>query len=131
MSSGVSRRSVLSTVGALPLFLTSALVYPAAAQNRPASKWFRYGAGVEESWDVSGDPAKPMQFSITRKGMALRRSSQRVLVLYPRPSSAYDVAITKILQVFESKALDAQFTVINFEMDDARGKEAVKFAERN
>jgi putative ABC transport system substrate-binding protein len=74
---------------------------------------------------------KPMQVSITRKGMELRRTSQRVLVLYPRPSSAYDVAITKILQVFESKALDAQFTIMNFEMNDARGTEAVKYAERN
>jgi putative tryptophan/tyrosine transport system substrate-binding protein len=130
MRPGVSRRGFLSAVGAIPL-LTSSFVYRAAAQDRASSKWFRYGAGVEESWDISGNPAQPMQFSITRKGMELRRSSQRVLVLYPRPSSAYDVAITKILQVFESKALDAQFTVVNFEMNDARGKEAVKFAEAN
>lgn len=131
MSSGVSRRRFLSVVGAIPLLSASSLLRPAAAQNRPGSKWFRYGTGVEDFWDVSGDPAKPMQFSITRKGMELRRSSQRVLVLYPRPSSAYDVAITKILQVFESKALDAQFAIVNFEMNDARGKEALKFAERN
>jgi putative ABC transport system substrate-binding protein len=131
MSFGVSRRSFLSAVGAIPLLLTSSFLCPAAAQDRAASKWFRYGAGIENAWDVSGDPAKPMQFSVTRKGMELRRSSQRVLVLYPRPSSAYDVAITKILQVFESKALDAQFTIVNFEMNDARGKEALKFAERN
>jgi putative tryptophan/tyrosine transport system substrate-binding protein len=130
MSSGVSRRRFLSAAGVVPLF-TFSLVRPAAAQPTPTSNWFRYGAEVEKSWGVSGDPAKPMQFSITRKGMELRRSSQRVLVLYPRPSSAYDVAITKILQVFETKALDAQFTVVNFEMNDARGKEAVKFAETN
>src|SRR3712207_7518169 len=99
MSSGVNRRRFLSALGsalgATPLLLASPLVRPAAAQNRPASKWFRYVTGVEDFWDVSGDPAKPMQFSITRKGMELRRSSQRVLVLYPRPSSAYDVAITR------------------------------------
>jgi putative ABC transport system substrate-binding protein len=131
MSGRLSRRSFLSAVGAAPLLLVSSLKIPAMAQDRAPSKWFRYGAGTEDSWDISGDPAKPMQFSITRKGLELRRSSQRVLVLYPRPSSAYDVAITKILQVFEAKALDAQFTVINFEMNDARGKEALKFAESN
>jgi putative ABC transport system substrate-binding protein len=131
MSLRVSRRHFLSAVGAIPLLPASLLISPAVAQQRPMSKWFRYGAEVENSWDVSGDPAKPMQFSITRKGMELRRSSQRVLVLYPRPSSAYDVAITKILQVFESKALDAQFTIVNFEMNDARGKDAVRLAERS
>jgi putative tryptophan/tyrosine transport system substrate-binding protein len=130
MSSGVSRRGVICAMGTTPLF-TFSLVRLAAAEPMPISKWFRYGAEVDKFWAVSGDPAKPMQFSITRKGMELRRSSQRVLVLYPRPSSAYDVAITKILQVFESKALDAQFTVVNFQMDDARGKEAIKFAEAN
>ena len=132
MSRGVSRRSVLSAVSAIPFVsLSPSLLIPAAAQDRTNSKWFRYGAGVDQAWDVSGDPAKPMQFSITRKGMELRRSSQRVLVLYPRPSSAYDVAITKILQVFEAKGLDAQFTVMNFEMNDAQGKQALRYAERN
>ena len=131
MSHGVSRRSFLSAVSAVPILLSSPLICAAGAQVRPNSKWFRYGAAVEEAWDVSGDPAKPMQFAVTRKGMELRRTSQRVLVLYPRPSSAYDVAITKILQVFESKALDAQFTIMNFEMNDGRGQDAIKYAERN
>jgi putative tryptophan/tyrosine transport system substrate-binding protein len=131
MSHGVSRRSFLSAVSAIPLLSGSSILLPAAAQDRPSAKWFRYGAGIEDSWEISGDPLKPMQVSVTRKGMELRRTSQRVLVLYPRPSSAYDVAITKILQVFESKALDSQFTIINFEMNDARGRDAVKFAERN
>jgi putative ABC transport system substrate-binding protein len=131
MSHGVSRRRLLSAVSAIPFVLSCSLIYPAAAQDRPSSKWFRYGAGVENAWDVSDDPAKPMQISITRKGMELRRSSQRVLVLYPRPSSAYDIAITKILQVFESKSLDAQFTIVNFEMNDTRGSEAIRYAESN
>jgi putative ABC transport system substrate-binding protein len=54
---------------------------------------------------------------------------RRVLVLYPRPSSAYDVAITKILQVFAEKEIAAEFTVINFNNDDARGKAALAMAE--
>ena len=53
------------------------------------------------------------------------------MVLYPRPSSAYDIAITKILHVFESKELNAEFTVINFEMDDKKGAAALQFAEKS
>jgi len=71
-----------------------------------------------------------MQLSITRRGFQLRHSAARVLVLYPRPSSAYDIAITKILQIFESKALHTQFTVINFDMNDSRGREAIVTAEK-
>ena len=39
-------------------------------------------------------------------------------MLYPRPSSAYDIAITKILHVFDAKESNANVTVINFEMND-------------
>src|SRR5215211_6550332 len=131
MSTPVSRRTFLSAVGSLPILVTPPVLFNAAAQDRPSSKWFRYGAGVDDAWAVSGHPDKPMQVSVTRKGMELRRMSHRVLVLYPRPSSAYDVAITKILQVFEAKTLDTQFTVINFEMNDGRGKDALTFAEAN
>ena len=59
----------------------------------------------------------------------LARAPKRVLVLYPRPSSAYDIAITKILQVFQSKSIDADFSVVNFEMNEARGLDALHAAE--
>ena len=102
-----------------------------AAQDRPFSKWFRYGEGVDQAWETTGDPAKPLQALIRRKGWEHRSPPRKVLVLYPRPSSAYDVAITKILHVFESKELNSGFVALNFEMDDKRGEEAIKFAEDN
>ena len=52
----------------------------------------------------------------------------RVLVLYPRASSAYDTEITRILRVFDDKEVNAEFTVINFELEDAAGKAAIQFA---
>ena len=103
----------------------------AVAQERPFSKWFRYGEGVDTAWEISGDPVNPLQALIRRKGWEYRTAPRRVLVLYPRPSSAYDVAITKILHVFESKELNSEFVVINFEMDDKRGKDAIQYAEEN
>jgi putative tryptophan/tyrosine transport system substrate-binding protein len=102
---------------------------PALADDQPFSKWFKYGSDIETAWDVAGDAAKPLQVSIRRKGIEQRGAAKRVLVLYPRPSSAYDIAITKILQVFDSKEIDTEFTVINFEIKDDAGKEAIRFAE--
>ena len=52
-------------------------------------------------------------------------------MLYPRSSPAYDIAITKILSVFDSKEVNADFTVINFELNQARGRETLQFAEKN
>jgi putative ABC transport system substrate-binding protein len=52
-----------------------------------------------------------------------------VLVIYPRPSSAYDISITKILDVFEDKLIDASFTAMNFLNDPVRGRAIMKRAE--
>jgi putative tryptophan/tyrosine transport system substrate-binding protein len=116
------RRGVMACVAAL-LLSGSAL-----AQDRATAKWFRYGAGVDQSWHIAEDATRPFHVTVSPKGDR-SRSPKRVLVLYPRPSSAYDIAITKILQVFRSKTIDAEFRVINFEMDDKRGREALRFAE--
>lgn len=119
------------SVGIVAGLLLSTLAASAPAQEKFASKWFRYGPGVDTAWTISADPAKPLQLSVQRKARASSASSKRVLVLYPRPSSAYDIAITKILQEFDAKDVDATVTVINFEMNDVRGTESIQFAENN
>jgi len=101
------------------------------AQEQAVPAWFRYGASVDAAWRVAADAARPMHVTIHRKGGELHASPKRVLVLYPRPSSAYDIAITKILHVFESKELDAKFEIINFSMNDQNGFQALEFAKRN
>jgi ABC-type uncharacterized transport system substrate-binding protein len=107
------------------------MLWPAAApaQDQGAAAWFRYGAGVDSAWDVATDAARPMHVTIRRKGADRKAAVKRVLVLYPRPSSAYDIAITKILHVFESKNLNAEFAVVNFAMNDENGTRAIKNAE--
>jgi putative tryptophan/tyrosine transport system substrate-binding protein len=100
-----------------------------SAEPRPFSKWFKYSPDIEKSWDVASDPAQPMYVSLRRKGAA--GSLKRVLVLYPRPSSAYDVAITEILRIFEAKEINSHIEVVNFELNDARGKAALQAAEKN
>lgn len=101
---------------------------PAIAQSAP-SKWFRYASSIDATWTVSS--TDPMRYEIQRKKKDSQGPGQRVLVLYPRASSAYDIAITKILQVFESKGMDVSVTVINFNMKDPLGADALKFAEQN
>jgi putative ABC transport system substrate-binding protein len=111
--------------------LTGCLAGPTFAGDQPFSKWFRYGRDIDEAWKVVGDAAKPMQVSIRRTDGEHRNPAKRVLVFYPRASSAYDIAITTILRVFDGKDIDAEFTIVNFEIKDAPGKEAIRFAEDN
>ena len=102
-----------------------------AAEEQPYSKWFRYGGGIDSAWNLTADPANPLRISIGRNATDLRGPIKRVLVLYPRPSSAYDIAIIKILHIFEAKEVNAEFTVVNFQMEDAKGAAAIRYAEQH
>ena len=102
---------------------------PAWGQAAPYSKWFKYDADIGKEWDVVGDPNNPLVVSISRKeGVGPVR---RILVMYPRASSAYDTAITEILRVFSAKEINASVDVINFELNDAKGKASLSAAEQN
>jgi putative ABC transport system substrate-binding protein len=115
----------------LGILASVAVLSLAVAQNATPKKWFRYAAVIDQTWTVSGVAGNPLQFEIQPKAKDQAASAKRVLVLYPRASSAYDIAITKILQVFESKDVDANVTVINFNMKDAAGADAIRYAEEN
>lgn len=97
-----------------------------AAGPEPYAKWFKFTANVSAGWDVKGD-ADPNQVFISSKEK--RGSARRVLVLYPRASSAYDIAITQILQVFAAKEINVELNIVNFELKDERGKNILRKAE--
>jgi putative ABC transport system substrate-binding protein len=125
----IGRASLHGILAGLALL---SLTLPAVSQaTPPVAKWFRYSSVIDAGWTVSEVPGNPLQFEIRRKTKDKASSPKRVLVLYPRASSAYDIAITKILQVFESKDIDANMTVINFAMKDPAGAQAIEFAEKN
>lgn len=81
------------------------------------------------NWVVSPVESDPMQAVIDHREPYRTIETPRVFVLYPRPSSAYDTAISKILEVFHEKGLRAAFRVFNFNREDARGKKALELAE--
>jgi putative ABC transport system substrate-binding protein len=108
-----------------------------ASTEQTYSSWFKYSSELDASWEFTGDPSAPTVVSIRRKAAEKQSTAKtnekprRVLVLYPRSSSAYDIAITKILSVFDSKEMNVEFTAINFELKQARGLETLQLAEKN
>ncbi|HWG80730.1 MAG TPA: MFS transporter [Stellaceae bacterium] len=124
-----ARRLGLPQVMAAALVLTL-FASPAQADGKPAySKWFRYGPSIETAWQVADVPGEPLQVAVHRKEAEKHGPARRVLVLYPRPSSAYDIAITTILDVFETKEINADMLVVNFAIDDQKGKDALRLAQ--
>jgi putative ABC transport system substrate-binding protein len=91
--------------------------------------WFRLSAGVIKEWDLVTLPERSDLVRIKPKRYLSSQPLRRVLVMYPRRSSAYDTAMTTILNVMADKRLNADFTVINFQIDDSRGKAALEYAE--
>jgi len=92
------------------------------------ANWFKYEAEVTNGWEVLATPGNPNLVTIVRKNPPATSRLRRVFVLYPRASSAYDVAISKILSVFEEKGINATFTIVNFENDPQRAKAALALA---
>lgn len=101
-----------------------------APQRQPYWDWFKFNPSVLQTWEIKGDPdnadivyAKPLR-------LGLAAAQKRVLVIYPRPSSAYDITISKMMNVFEDKTLDIDMTIVNFRNEDARGRDVLAYAER-
>jgi ABC-type uncharacterized transport system substrate-binding protein len=115
-----------------PLALAAGLIFGAAEGGAAVDTeraWFGYGQSAGTAWNIVEAAGDPLKISISRKGGAPDGPLRKILVLYPRPSSAYDTAVTKILDVFADKEINAEFTVVNFKKDDARGAATLAMAE--
>ena len=128
LGAAVQRRQAAALLVVAAVFCSIA-TRATGAEPPPFSKWFKYSPDIENSWDVASDAAQPMYVSLRRKDAA--GPLKRVLVLYPRPSSAYDISITEILRTFAAKEINSHIEVVNFELNDARGKAALQAAEKN
>ncbi|WP_282610677.1 ABC transporter substrate binding protein [Pelagibius sp. Alg239-R121] len=102
---------------------------PAVSAEPAYANWFRYETEQEAHWKFNEVPGDENQLVITRTdGVGPVR---KLFVLYPKPSSAYKVAISKILSVFANKGVNAEITVYNYKGDEQRGMDAIKLAEQS
>jgi putative tryptophan/tyrosine transport system substrate-binding protein len=125
MSLKITRRTAVGLLGGA--LATNSV--PARAQNRMAfSNWFKYGSELDRSWSVSEVDGDANRVLIRPLGMEIN-SGKRITVLYPRASSAYDTAITKILDVFDDKNMAVWIDVVNYAGSNERAAAAVAEAE--
>jgi putative ABC transport system substrate-binding protein len=90
--------------------------------------WFGYDNNVAPTWNFSAVEGDPYQVRIHPEGTIPGEAARRIFVFYPRRSSAYNTAITSILNVFDERSIDAEFIVFNFRKDAARGQKGLDMA---
>jgi putative tryptophan/tyrosine transport system substrate-binding protein len=93
--------------------------------------WFKIGSTATREWHIAQPGQDPMVLQIRPKRLLSSRPLRRMLVLYPRASSAYDTAITKMIGVFEDKRIDVEININMFGVDTVRGRAALEVAETN
>ena len=112
----------------LLFFLLMAAGFARAAEPGYAS-WFKLPPEVLANWEIVEAPGDPNRLKLIET-KPVPGPIRQVMVLYPRASTAYDVAMGTVLNLFqEERGIDGQFTVVNFDRDDARGKAALMRAE--
>ena len=131
----LSRRSLLvlpaaAAVQSCPaLANNSDLPRPVAPAVKPNyADWFNVFDSVHAKWNVIETPDDPNR--VTLRPRRLRsENARKVLMIYPRPSSAYDIAITKIMNVFEDKLLDFEIVVENYRLNPSTGRKILDRAQ--
>ena len=93
------------------------------------ASWFRYDNSILDNWRPVADKSDPLRLKVYAGGgpatSGLRIEPRfRVMVLYPRPSSAYDVAITRILNVFSDRdiKIHAIIDIVGLSLPQVPGK---------
>ena len=91
--------------------------------------WFKVSAGEAPNWTLTPAPGDPRRLTLLPKDEQLAKGQpKRVLVLYTRASSSYDIAISRILSVFRSSRLPVAVTVLNITKDPAVGQQGLSYA---
>ncbi|MDJ0937166.1 MAG: ABC transporter substrate binding protein [Kiloniellales bacterium] len=123
-------RRGLHRLGLSLILSCGVLAGTAAASTEPAYyDWFRPSAENQNSWLLEEVQGQPDQIRIRSSRDRGVRDPRRIVVLFPRPSSAYDAAMNKILDLFSEKKIEAEIRAINFRRDGHRGRRALAEAE--
>ena len=111
------------------------LALPAAAATdndalRSVAAWFAVDDKVLDHWLPSAPDAADDQRILLQRNGAAAGPAQRVMVIYPRKSTAYDIAMSTMLQDFAARQLNLEILAVNFAIDPQRGAALVAEARR-
>lgn len=98
------------------------------ARAEAADGWFRLSEANRGEWTLAKE-RDGLRVDL-RPAKGTDRPAYKVLVLYPKASVAYDMAMNKLLAVFSQKRIAAKFVAINYLNDGALGHQALGVARQ-
>jgi putative ABC transport system substrate-binding protein len=112
-----------------------ALAVPAVASAsddalRSVESWFSVDDRTLDHWQTFSPDAADDQRILLRRRAAVTRPLQRVMVIYPRKSTAYDVAMSTMLHDFADRPLNIEILAVNFAVNPQRGALLIAEARR-
>jgi putative ABC transport system substrate-binding protein len=102
---------------------------PVAAADSQAD-WFNLSSTSGQNWEMRSDPDNMGVLVLVPRKVYGSGEQRNVLVLFPKASSAYDIAMNTILGVFYGNKIPAIFTIVIYEDDRVRGLRALDYAEK-
>lgn len=112
----------------LPALILIFLGWGGLFAREGGSTWFELLGDTAKTWELvsSGDPGR----ILLRRRSPSRRVAFKILVLFPKQSSAYDIAMAQILDVFVEKRLSAEFHLWTFQGQAGKGLAILEGAVR-
>ena len=109
------------------IFCFSMQVY--SQENSEKPDWFILSELVSQSWELLYSPLDPLRFRLARPDWEDATSVKKIMLVFPKASSAYDVAVERITTLFESKDYPVELTAINFRGDPQLGRSVIREIE--
>ncbi len=111
----------------LLILLALAILTPRTEASERLGDWFRIAPEAAALWVADlPDPADEMRVRLRLKDAP--EPSRLIYVVYPRKSSAYDIAMTTLLEAFAARADPPGIIAVNFAKDPARGEAILREA---
>ncbi len=103
----------------------------ARAEEPGYEAWFKPSQETKQVWEFLEVTGDSRQVVVRPKSTTSGKPTRRIMVLFAKPSSAYDIAMSKMLNVFHERGIQAEFRLFNFERSPVRGKVALDLAEKS
>lgn len=92
--------------------------------------WIQFKESVQLNWKVIPENNDPLKISLQPKFTQNKKILKKILFLFPKKSSAYNTAISMILDVYADKKIAAEITIINFKGKSDLGEVALQYARQ-
>ena len=88
--------------------------------------WYKMRESIRQDWKIIYNEADPLRFQLTQISPPTTENPKKVLLVFPKPSSAYDTAVERITSAFHNKGINVNFTAVNFQGNDTLGEELLR-----